>query len=374
MAFKIKRSIPLLFEGTIDPGKKLETPKNTKTTGSIGRGNGKRTGNVDSFLNDANNDGNMITRAVSKLQQKRAENIKAYQDKKNPKVSVSNTIKSIEGSGTSGGSSTKGTSSDTRTYNPFVKTPPTSTDNTKILPPKKDLVKKNNTTAKRTTYNNKNLGGQDQLIKKDKKKQEFVPSPKKSPPPKDKVKVTPKDKIKAGRALKKEGRKEKRSERKDARLERRIASATKKGKAALASGKVGKGSKSLEMRRKVDRLKAKKTSKGETAKTKAKTKVNFRELATSLDKPIKKVKTKEKVKTKSNTGGSALKKVGNLEDPKNPKPRTHAQILKAYPGAKKVEGKINTYKYKGATLNPALFPVEKKAKTVKQAIDIKEKK
>jgi hypothetical protein len=27
MAFKIKRSIPLLFEGTIDPGKKLETPK-----------------------------------------------------------------------------------------------------------------------------------------------------------------------------------------------------------------------------------------------------------------------------------------------------------------------------------------------------------
>ena len=56
------------------------------------------------------------------------------------------------------------------------------------------------------------------------------------------------------------------------------------------------------------------------------------------------------------------------------KQRTHAQILKAYPGAKKVEGKINTYKYKGATLNPALFPVENKAKTVKQAIDIKEKK
>ena len=62
------------------------------------------------------------------------------------------------------------------------------------------------------------------------------------------------------------------------------------------------------------------------------------------------------------------------KDPKDPKPRTHAEILKAYPGAKKVEGKINTYKYKGATLNPALFPVKKKAKTVKQAIDIKEKK
>ena len=138
MAFKIKRSIPLLFEGTIDPGKKLETPKNTKIAGSTGRGNGKRTGNVDSFLNDANNDGNMITRAVSKLQQKRAENIKAYQDKKNPKVSVSETKKSIEGSGASGGSSTKGTPSDKRTYNPFVKTPPPPPNGKKqetIVPP-----------------------------------------------------------------------------------------------------------------------------------------------------------------------------------------------------------------------------------------------
>ena len=44
--------------------------------------------------------------------------------------------------------------------------------------------------------------------------------------------------------------------------------------------------------------------------------------------------------------GSPAKAVG---DPKNPKPRTHAEILKAYPGAVKVPGKINTYKYKGTT-------------------------
>ena len=259
---------------------------------------------------------------------------------------------------------------------------------------KKDIKKtppKETTTAKRTTYNNKNLGGQDQLIKKDKKKQEFVPSPKKAtPPPKDKVKVTPKDKIKAGRALKKEGRKEKRSERKDARLERRIARATKKGKAALASGKVGKGSKSLEMRRKVDRLKAKKTSKGETAKTKPKTKIDFSALGTSLKgKADKKTEPVKKTKKAGTTGDpvmdeynsrkasdSALKKKGDPNPTPKPKAkmRTDAEIKKAYPGAVKVKGKINTYKYKGATLNPARFPVEKKGKTVKEAIKLKDKK
>ena len=77
---------------------------------------------------------------------------------------------------------------------------------------------------------------------------------------KEDVKPTGKDKIKAGKALKKEGRKQKRSERKDARLEKRITRATKKGKEALKNEKVhGKGSKSLEMRKKVDRLKAKKS-------------------------------------------------------------------------------------------------------------------
>jgi hypothetical protein len=60
-----------------------------------------------------------------------------------------------------------------------------------------------------------------------------------------------------------------------------------------------------------------------------------------------------------------------LPDPKDPKPRTHAEILKAYPGAVKVPGKINTYKYKGTTLKPALSKVKNKGKTVKQAIEAK---
>ena len=284
----------------------------------------------------------------------------------------------VEGTGKSSGSSIKGTSADTRTYNPFSRKPKVKKEITKTTP-KKDIKKtppKETTTAKRTTYNNKNLGGQDQLIKKDKKKQEFVPSPKKAtPPPKDKVKVTPKDKIKAGRALKKEGRKEKRSERKDARLERRIARATKKGKAALASGKVGKGSKSLEMRRKVDRLKAKKTSKGSTAKTKPKTKIDFSALGTSLKGEAKKEdKPKKEDTNKSNKGGSAMMMKKGPEPKPKAKMRTDAEIKKAYPGAVKVKGKTNTYKYKGATLNPARFPVAKKGKTPKEAIKLKDKK
>jgi len=202
-------------------------------------------------------------------------------------------------------------------------------------------------------------------------------------------KETPKDKIKAGRALKKEGRKEKRSERKDARLERRIVRATKKGKAALESGKVGKGSKSLEMRRKVDRLKAKKTKAVVKVKADKKTEpVKKTKKAGTTGDPVmdeynsrkakenKKDKTKEKDKTKSNAGGSAMMKKGDPNPTPKPKAkmRTDAEIKKAYPGAVKVKGKINTYKYKGATLNPARFPVEKKGKTVKEAIKLKDKK
>ena len=67
-----------------------------------------------------------------------------------------------------------------------------------------------------------------------------------------------------------------------------------------------------------------------------------------------------------------------MSDPKekktDPKPRTHAEILKAYPGAVKVKNKINTYKYKGATLNPGTFPSKNKGKTVKEAIEIKNQK
>ena len=322
MAFKIKRSIPLLFEGTIDPGKKLETPKNTKTTGSIGRGNGKRTSNVDSFLNDANNDGNMITRAVSKLRQTRATNIKAYKDKKNPKVSVSETKKSIEGSGASGGSSTKGTPSDKRTYNPFVKTPPPPPNGKKqetiVPPPEETKASGRQSKLSQTSLGKKGKQkkfGDEVSMKSDK----FVPASRKTT-----VKAAPKD------------------------------NSRKAIKARKTADKKAGVSKS-QMRAN----KAKSKSEAASAKAKKSKNPSYRaQLTAKSERLAKRAKRK---------GGSPAKQV-------DPKPRTHAEILKAYPGAKKVEGKINTYKYKGATLNPALFPVEKKAKTVKQAIDIKEKK
>ena len=56
------------------------------------------------------------------------------------------------------------------------------------------------------------------------------------------------------------------------------------------------------------------------------------------------------------------------------KMRTDAEILKQYPGAVKVKGKLNEFKYKGATLTPARYPSENKGKTIKQAIKIKNQK
>ena len=56
------------------------------------------------------------------------------------------------------------------------------------------------------------------------------------------------------------------------------------------------------------------------------------------------------------------------------KMRTDAEILKQYPGAVKVKGKLNEFKYKGVTLTPARYPFKNKGKTVKQAIEIKNQK
>jgi hypothetical protein len=56
------------------------------------------------------------------------------------------------------------------------------------------------------------------------------------------------------------------------------------------------------------------------------------------------------------------------------KMRTDAEILKQYPGAVKVKGKLNEFNWKGVTLNPARYPSKNKGKTVKQAIKIKNQK
>ena len=113
--------------------------------------------------------------------------------------------------------------------------------------------------------------------------------------------------------------------------------------------------------------KAKSKSEAALAKAKVSKNPSFRaQLKRKSDRLAKRAERK---------GGSPAKIVDPNPTPKpKAKMRTDAEIKKAYPGAVKVKGKINTYKYKGATLNPARFPVEKKGKTVKEAIKLKDKK
>jgi hypothetical protein len=136
--------------------------------------------------------------------------------------------------------------------------------------------------------------------------------------------------------------------------------------------------KAIRQRKKAD--KAAGVSKSQMRANKAKSKSEAAlEKAKKSKNPSYRAQLKRKsdrlAKRAERKGGSPAKVV----DP-NPKPkpkakmRTDAEIKKAYPGAVKVKGKINTYKYKGATLNPARFPVEKKGKTVKEAIKLKDKK
>jgi len=116
MAFKIKRFIPsspINIEG-VNPGKKLEkniTKKDHPAYSSSGVGS-----KLVSF-EELRSSGNVP---------KGMENV--FSGKGNLRVSKSYTGKKSsgrgEGTGQGSGSSTKGTSLDKRTYNPFVKTPP----------------------------------------------------------------------------------------------------------------------------------------------------------------------------------------------------------------------------------------------------------
>jgi hypothetical protein len=237
-----------------------------------------------------------------------------------PKVKVESK-KSIEGAGKSGSSSIKGTSLDKRTYNPFVKTPPAPPNDTKKQRPKagKTLLEIGKVKLKTREIN---IGDQKSIGEKD-----VLDSTPKISTRKPTIKAAPKDNSrKAIKARKTADKKAGVS-----KSQMRANKAKSKSEAALAKAKKSKNPDyKAQLKRKSDRLAAR-------AKRK---------------------------------GGSPVKAVG---DPKNPKPRTHAEILKAYPGAVKVKGKINTYKYKGTTLKPGLFPVESKGKTVKQAIEAKNK-
>jgi hypothetical protein len=95
MAFKIKRFIPespLHVEGTgsnVNPGKKLDSAQeHSKVRNYVTQ--------TDNFLNDKNNDGNMFTRALTKLKKQRAENIQAYRNKKSGVSPTVNETKSVK--------------------------------------------------------------------------------------------------------------------------------------------------------------------------------------------------------------------------------------------------------------------------------------
>ena len=92
----------------------------------------------------------------------------------------------------------------------------------------------------------------------------------------------------------------------------------------------------------------------------------------SVNKAHLKSKSERLAKRAKRKGGSPVKATGGPGD--GVKMRTDAEILKQYPGAVKVKGKLNEFKYKGTTLNPSRYPVSDKGKTVKQAIKIKNKK
>ena len=77
---------------------------------------------------------------------------------------------------------------------------------------------------------------------------------------------------------------------------------------------------------------------------------------------------------KTGAGVPSALTMSNPDPAEGAKMRTDAEILEQYPGAVKVKGKLNEFKYKGATLTPARYPSKNKGKTVKQAIEIKNKK
>jgi len=225
----------------------------------------------------------------------------------------------IEGSGQGSGKSIKGTSADKRTYNPFATKPKVKkekpVEEVESKPRKKVALTK-------TTAAKINIGDQKGIGEKD-----VLDSTPKISTKKPTAKTAAKDNSR--KAIKQRKKADKAAG--VSKSQMRANKAKSKAEAALAKAKKSKNPDyKAQLKRKADRLAAR-------AKRK---------------------------------GGSPVKAVS---DPKNPKPRTHAEILKAYPGAVKVKGKINTYKYKGTTLKPALFPAESKGKTVKQAIEAKNK-
>lgn len=337
MAFKIKA--PFHVEGagsTIDPGKKINlTKKDSPDFAKSGVGS-----KIISYQQYRDSGG--VPKGMEKV----------FSGKGTLRVSKSFTGKKSsgqgEGTGRGSGSSIKGTSADTRTYNPFSTKPVTKTK------PVVEVKSKRKSSAKNTEIKasgQESKLSQTSLGKKGKQKKfgdevtmQSTRNNKKSAPKENTLDAINKVSMKSNK----------------------FEPVSKESKAAPKdnSRKAIKARKTADKKAGVSKsqMRANKAkSKSEAALEKAKKSKNpdYRaQLKRKSDRLAKRAKRK---------GGSPVKATGD------PKPRTHAEILKAYPGAVKVPGKINTYKYKGTTLRPALSKVENKGKTVKQAIEAKNK-
>jgi len=309
MAFKIKN--PLHFDGTVNPGKKLETPKTLTKKDSpdfAQSGVGSKI-----ITNQQYRDSGRVPKGMEST----------FSGKGTLRVSKDfEKSRSSEGSGRKVSSSTTGAYGSGGTAESLLKggskTPPPPPNNTKKERPRagKTLLEIGKVKLETRKIN---TGNTEALNKKD-----VSDSTPEISTRKPTVKAAPKD-----------------NSRKAIRKRKKADKAAGVSKSQMRANK------------------AKSKSEAASAKAKKSKNPSYRAQLTA--------KSERLAKRAARKGGSPAK----LEDPKQ---RTHAQILKAYPGAVKVPGKINTYKYKGTTLNPALFPVKKKAKTVKQAIEIKEKK
>ncbi len=242
MAFKIKRFIPespLRVEGSgsnVNPGKKLDSAQeHSKVRNYVTQS--------DNFLNDKNNDGNMFTRALTKLKKQRAENIQAYQNKKSgvsPTVSETGSVKTkklTEGGIQGGSSSVKGTSADTRAYDPFSK----KTDVKKRDPRNKVEYVKKGKAAEIVI-----IGNQEGLSEK-----EVLDSTPEISTKKPTVKVAPKDNSK--KAIRKRKKADKAAG--VSKSQMRANKAKSKSEAALAKAKKSKNPDyRAQLKRKSDRL------------------------------------------------------------------------------------------------------------------------
>lgn len=213
MAFKIKRFIPespLHVEGVgsnINPGKELDSAqKHSKVRTYIQE--------TDNFLNDKNNDGNMFTRAFTKLKKQRAENIQAYKNKKSgvsPTVNETKSVKTkkltegaIQGNVGGGKVKSQATKDGEAGYEADDKA---RKNKTGIYAPKKKKIVKKETkpSGKQSKLSKTNLGkkgeqkkfGEDVTMKSDK----FVPASKESKAaPKDNSKKAIRTRKKADKA------------------------------------------------------------------------------------------------------------------------------------------------------------------------------